>query len=173
VFGTPKLHDDAMMFKWVRIPARLKFKIDKPYTSDMEREIKFRYFHKTTKNMFWHNLKMGNKQMLGGGWITAFPMDVTDPMTVKDALLLDPIDIEFMQFTGVLDKNGREIYEGDIIRYGLPDFDPEGEPDICIEAVVFQDGCFNVDGHVPVGVTTDWNCEVIGNVFENPGLLPS
>lgn len=69
----------------------------------------------------------------------------------------------WMQFTGLLDKNGKEIYEGDIIR-GYK-----------INAVVtFTDGGFwfvdnaNCDG----GYRTEQEVrEVVGNIYENPELL--
>lgn len=73
----------------------------------------------------------------------------------------------FMQFTGLLDKNGREIYEGDFIEaedfyYGIP-----------FKGVVeFENGCFSVTQD---GMTAyRWlsiKCEIVGNIYENPELL--
>jgi len=65
-----------------------------------------------------------------------------------------------MQFTGLKDKNGIEIYEGDFIR--LHEY---GE-DVYKE-VVFHNGAFCVHGF-------NWErktAEVIGNKFQNPDLL--
>lgn len=74
------------------------------------------------------------------------------------------------QFTGLKDKNGTEIYEGDILNFG------NNNP---VE-VVFDNGSFNVFDE-PLGwdfdideypVRTDFRyCEVIGNIYENPELI--
>lgn len=68
-----------------------------------------------------------------------------------------------MQFTGLHDKNGKEIYEGDILRR------LNGR----IDVVEFESGCFVV--RHPNGdcdfIAQVNNYEVIGNIYENPELL--
>lgn len=64
----------------------------------------------------------------------------------------------FMQFTGLKDKNGKEIYEGDILQ-------PLYNKMYAFE-VKFKDGAFSCAGYA-----LD-DCEVIGNMCENPDLLP-
>jgi len=44
-------------------------------------------------------------------------------------------DLIIMQFTGLIDKNGKEIYEGDLIK----------TPDNRILPVIFKEGCFGFD----------------------------
>lgn len=78
-----------------------------------------------------------------------------------------PDDTILLQYSGLTDKYGREIYEGDILKYLLPSEDGGTE---YVEEVQFLAGCFDVDG-APVYATVDWNCEVIGNVYEHPELL--
>ena len=75
-----------------------------------------------------------------------------------------------MQFTGLHDKNGKDIYEGDILKYK---FSVLGGMD----EVIFTDGMFRLkDDYIPeAGFRTVSNvenyCEVIGNIHDNPELL--
>jgi uncharacterized phage protein (TIGR01671 family) len=73
-------------------------------------------------------------------------------------------DFIIMQYTGLKDKNGVEIYEGDIISYGYGNNGLiEWYQDYCQFSVNIGDG---IDPQ-EVG---DW-CKVIGNIYENPELL--
>jgi uncharacterized phage protein (TIGR01671 family) len=72
--------------------------------------------------------------------------------------------LELMQFTGLKDKNGKEIYEGDVIRM-------KSTGARTIHEVKFRDGSFEVS-LIPIQhafVRTD--PEIIGNIYENPDLL--
>lgn len=74
---------------------------------------------------------------------------------------------KFMQYTGLKDKNGLEIYEGDIIQLYL-----DGKY-ISNYICEFKDGCFMFKeiGSDWIGRITNTDIEVIGNIYENPDLL--
>lgn len=75
------------------------------------------------------------------------------------------------QFIGIYDENGKEIYEGDIIRSASKS----------IGVVKYGGLCFYFEGKQPNGsqywetitnpcISQD-DCKVIGNIYENPDLL--
>lgn len=90
------------------------------------------------------------------------------------------------QFTGLTDKNGRKIFEGDIIQFGE---DEEYDWEFNIGVVKFGEGTFdsgiyvytgffyedkngNIDHNALYNWEEDWErCKVIGNIYDNPNLL--
>ena len=70
---------------------------------------------------------------------------------------------EMMQFTGLHDKNGKEIYEGDIVTVG------EFEEPI-IKEVSYVYYAFSLEKH-DVYMPASIILKVIGNIHENPELL--
>lgn len=85
-------------------------------------------------------------------------------------------DYDWMQFTGLTDKNGREIYEGDVIRpvkAKVPHMDGKTLWEIWWNSALV---CFELRrGDVMLGMLDDEIAsvyfEVIGNICENPELL--
>ena len=65
------------------------------------------------------------------------------------------------QFTGLLDKNGKEIWEGDILSK------TQGSHN---RVVKFGKGQFEIGKGQPLW-TWECSCEIIGNIHENPELL--
>ena len=76
--------------------------------------------------------------------------------------------IYLMQSTGLKDKNGVEIYEGDVIRFILGDYNIREY----VEEVVYSDGAFWCGNWLLFDAKmNDDDLEVLGNIYENPELL--
>ena len=72
--------------------------------------------------------------------------------------------IERCLFTGLHDKNGKEIYEGDILKEGIRHGTDTG---LIYKVVWFQDDTHNGWNIAKKGIRGD---EIIGNIYENPDL---
>jgi hypothetical protein len=115
------------------------------------REIKFRAWDKIDKKM------REVIQILWGSIHNPYPMSVDFYDTQKPRLFQDVV---LMQYTGLKDKNGKEIYEGDVL--------PNGHDDTL--KVIKYSPNHGFLGNLPEG----WNSneyEVIGNIYENKDLL--
>lgn len=122
------------------------------------REIKFKsLIEDVNGNIYWQYYGVDNKpkfaDMFYGGWIK------------------EPI-VEDLQFTGLYDKHGKEIYEGDIVKgfyyQELPN--PENEKKVAFEIfgeVKWADGYYSFGGKFH----PDIDVEVIGNIHEHGHLL--
>ena len=129
----------------------------------MNREIKFRLWD-TNEKEFVEPKQIAVK---GNGEVMAD----TGKEWIED---IDKDYFIVMQYTGLKDKNGKEIYERDIVECGYG----KGE-------VIFKSGCFWVQWiddkeaymewlHSRKGTyirTDDELFEIIGNIYENPELL--
>lgn len=112
----------------------------------MPREIKFRAFSDRTGMWSWEQLT----QQSGG-----------HPLTC----LYSHDGWQVMQFTGVTDKNGVEIYEGDIIRQNGPNSAIRWIETLVSNFAARRNG----DGILLSFIYP--TVEVIGNIHENPELL--
>lgn len=137
----------------------------------MKREIKFR------GKLTGETLPLGLNK---GDWWTGFYYEDLHCGEWKSFIKCGELDLgvdkeTVGQFTGLLDKNGKEIYEGDIIR----SYDSENNPIIhsiswdnkkaCYVATMLQYPLLG--GSIDKGWIDEFEKEVIGNVFDNPELL--
>ena len=76
---------------------------------------------------------------------------------------------ELMQYTGLKDKNGKEIYEGDIVSV----MDLIGPTTELVDSVTFENGAFRLTRvrDFTLDECVIEHIEVIGNIYENPELL--
>ncbi|WP_273931966.1 YopX family protein [Lacticaseibacillus paracasei] len=128
----------------------------------MKREIKFRAWD-NLENRWYEPTFEGYR-----GKIEEIMLSPRGRLTMRTMTeLIDesmfPNRFELMQYTGLKDKNGREIYEGDIVKneYGKV-MDIQYDP---------RSAAFGVGDYYFGTIGSGKIIEVIGNIFENPKLL--
>ena len=117
----------------------------------------------------WHN-ELGRMMSISDMW---FNVDSLGEIGLNDAVMNDyitvsPDEIELMQSTGLKDKNGKEIFEGDILTSqnypvkGVVEF----RTDLGLWVHYLKEySYFEYLGNVA------GSKEIIGNIYENPELL--
>jgi uncharacterized phage protein (TIGR01671 family) len=140
------------------------------------REIKFRAWDSVSKKMVYFELNGRNPNaFVDSGYIyLRFPTSIAN---------ISAHGIKLMQYTGLHDKNGKEIYEGDICKYWMDSVWKHGyvfwsQGGFALK--VFRMGektvdvVFKFQAFIPVpddGETMTDQFEVIGNIYDNPELL--
>lgn len=125
----------------------------------------------------WHH-ELGRMMLIRTMFFFANELEelqLNDPI-MNDDIPVYPDEIELMQSTGLFDKNGKEIFEGDVIAIEVDDTETP------INARVFQNSkigvlmfhVFEDNEDVPMVELLEDNSvafEIIGNIYENPELL--
>lgn len=84
---------------------------------------------------------------------------------------------KLMQYTGLKDKNGKKIYEGDIVKSFGESFMKllvvQFEMDVAFGYTIREVDIFNKKGYEKSWwpLHNGWNLKIIGNIYENPELL--
>ncbi len=118
----------------------------------MNREIKFRAWDK--KNLI---IRTWN-------WLL-------DCVYTKQFYLFEDNNFIFQQFTGLLDKHGKEIYEGDIIKASW-NSEKINDDRIGVIKDIRAVDWYMSDGFLAGHDESNYgNREIIGNIYENPELL--
>ena len=124
----------------------------------MQREIKFRAFHIPTKKMF--DVHSWGKYIIFEDSNDGVGTSPTLPAEMEDCIL--------MQFIGKYDIHGKEIYEGDILKYFQPYSKKWGNHIVKWDEKFAGFGLFEKDNEWCK--ESDWMkiqlIEIIGNVYE-------
>ena len=140
------------------------------------REIKFRIWEIATKEFIQDNEDFC---LLGNGWL--YFINKYGQLRVPRISITDCENYIIQFFTGLKDKNSKEIYEGDIIRYKqFNAFEKNLKVKIGYAAptgrryygLFFTDSdeiqSFDINPYEPI---QQFTIEIIGNIFQNPELL--
>ena len=142
------------------------------------RDIKFRAWNKGEKRMYFnvqdaydmlhcHNVEYSDERNCGCSALD----HVFSPSSFGE--VLGDKDYEVMQYTGLKDSKGKEIYEGDIVKtfyFYDPGFPPREE----VSSVFFDSGIFcrrTKSGNLQSFVQQVDDMKILGNIYENPELL--
>lgn len=122
------------------------------------REIKFRVWNKELGKMWsWHTIETSK----------VFALD----SKLKGNFMVIPNSPEhiLLQYTGLKDKNGKEIYEGDIVKFSEY-YSGDHLYKESIGVIEWDQTGYTEKLWIGYADQPDW-CEVIGNIYENPELL--
>ena len=130
------------------------------------REIKFRAWDSEAETMFYSEYPIDlNFFEFSGNSLKAWRV-VEAPSTIHEPPYPTPEELDnIMQYTGLKDKNGKEIYEGDVVRRTHNDGNDYND------VIKFGDIGWNPFVDDMLDGADSCYFEIIGNIYENPELL--
>lgn len=155
----------------------------------MKRQLKFRAWHKAEKKMaevetinfdkgaFLSGIEQGD-DVICNKYVIPAP---------KHGRFCEFDEFELMQFTGLLDKNGKEVWEGDVVRlcntsstydgdlfsvgFRIGSFELQSDPSLPPLSFIYLAVQLRNKLKIEKDTDTESYIEVIGNIHENPELL--
>lgn len=130
------------------------------------------------------------KRIDNGEWVEGYYVYITNPLTedgkpIKHLIcngtsifndLIDPVTL--CQYTGLTDKNGKKIWENDIISIAAYSYDEPEDDYFGVVAYCEKDACWSLNNNEKYGEIIcecfgSYTTEIInhGNIFDNPELL--
>ena len=136
----------------------------------MSREIKFRLWSKIGKKFIETDNPDLDFVINNNGYLYSIEN------FYGEIYILPQMYIEVLQFTGLQDRNGKEIYEGDILKYNFP-YDGRLKHVSSVKFLETQ-ASFGIkdryENEIPLyRIAANNYFEVIGNIYENEELLKS
>lgn len=104
--------------------------------------------------------------------IIKFPDDVvnlsiTNSAPFADTVTFNPFEASWMQFTGLTDKNGKEIYESDVVKNK---YNITWQVGWAVDKYRYWNGDNGLNGFTLTRAEAK-KLEIIGNIYQNPDLL--
>ena len=134
----------------------------------MNRDIKFRLWSKIDKKFIETDNPDLDFVINNNGYLYSIEY------CYGETCILPQMDTEVLQFTGLKDRNGKEIYEGDILKYNFP-YDGRLKH---VSSVKFleTEASFGIkdryENEIPLyRIAANNYFEIIGNIYENKNLL--